>query len=75
MAMSELYFIECAESCSRLAHQESDPGMRHMLHHLANEYRLKAIHVRNRERSTPSLHAGLALSAQTHAFPQAMTKR
>jgi hypothetical protein len=61
--MSELYFIECAESCRRLAHDEPDPGMRDMLHHLANEYRIKADHVRGRARGTIPLQSGLARSA------------
>ncbi|MBN9005658.1 MAG: hypothetical protein J0H40_09600 [Rhizobiales bacterium] len=47
--MSETYFIERADTCRRLAHEESDVNMRDMLYHLENDYRLKARHARRHE--------------------------
>lgn len=50
--MSETYFIERADTCRRLAHEESDLNMRDMLYHLENDYRLKARHARRHEQMT-----------------------
>ena len=48
--MSETYLIERAETCRRLAHEESDAEMRDMLHHLENDYRVKARRARQHDR-------------------------
>ncbi|HVV42647.1 MAG TPA: hypothetical protein VHC94_16460 [Nitrobacter sp.] len=48
--MSESYLIERAETCRRLAHEESDAEMRDMLHHLESDYRIKARHARRHDR-------------------------
>jgi hypothetical protein len=47
--MSETYFIERADTCRRLALDESDAAMRDILYHLENDYRLKARHARRHE--------------------------
>jgi hypothetical protein len=60
--MSATYFIERADTCRRLAHEEPDAAMRDILHHLENDYRLKARHARRHEQITQSMAA-----AQQHA--------
>jgi hypothetical protein len=60
--MSETYFIERADTCRRLAHEESDTAMRDMLYHLENDYRLKARHARRHEQITQT-----SAAAQQHA--------
>ncbi|MBS0528554.1 MAG: hypothetical protein JSS22_04080 [Proteobacteria bacterium] len=47
--MSESYLTERADTCRRLADQEDDVTVRDMLHHLENDYRIKARHARRHE--------------------------
>lgn len=47
--MSETYFIERADTCRRLAHEEPDVAMRDILRHLESDYRLKARHAGRHE--------------------------
>ena len=42
--MSEYYFKERADDCSRLANQETDAELRGMLCDLELDYRAKAVH-------------------------------
>jgi hypothetical protein len=55
--MSATYFIERADTCRRLAHDEPDASMRDVLYHLENDYRLKARHARRHEQMSQSLAA------------------
>lgn len=52
--MSEPYLIERAESCRRLACEETDADLRNALHFLAEDYRAKArMALKRRKSSTP----------------------
>ena len=44
MIMSENYFRDRADDCSRLAREENDLAMRDMLCDLELDYRAKAVH-------------------------------
>ena len=52
--MSESYLTEPADTCRRLASEEDDVTVRDMLHHLENDYRIKARHARRHEQVVAS---------------------
>ena len=57
--MSENYFRDRADDCSRLAREESDQEMRSMLVDLELDYRAKALHAATRNwRDAPRYFEG-----------------
>ena len=52
--MSASYLTERADTCRRLAGEEDDVAVRDMLHHLENDYRIKARHARRHEQVVTS---------------------